>query len=126
MPVEDIQTSNDYELFCEGRLTDPHPFFHRLRREDPVHWSERLETWVLTRYNDVRSGHRDRRMASDRISVNMSGLPKTEQAKYSQLGEHVSNWLGFTDPPKHTRMRNLISDRFTQGLARIHRGRAFG
>ena len=123
MSAKDIQTSEEYDLFCEGRLADPYPFFHRLRREDPVHWSERLDTWVLTRYKDVRSGHRDRRMASDRVSVNMSPLSKAEQAKFSLLGEHVSNWLGFTDPPKHTRMRNLVSDKFTAELAEEMRGR---
>lgn len=32
---------------------DPYPLYGRLREEDPVHWSEPLDAWVLTRYDDV-------------------------------------------------------------------------
>ncbi len=33
--------------------TNPYPLYHRLREEEPVHWSELREVWVLTRYDDV-------------------------------------------------------------------------
>ena len=78
---------------------------------------ERLNSWMLTRYDDVLAATRDLRFASDRASVNMSALPAGERPRYRLLGEHVSNWLGFTDPPKHTRMRNLVSKTFTSVLA---------
>ena len=29
-------------------LRDPFPIFRRLREDDPVHWSPRLKSWVLT------------------------------------------------------------------------------
>ena len=123
MSTNDIQTLEEYELFCDGRLADPYPLFHRLRSEDPVHWSERLNSWVLTRYDDVRAASRDQRFASDRASVNMSALSEPDRTRLRPLGEHVSNWLGFTDPPKHTRMRNLISKTFTSKLAEDMRAR---
>ena len=121
--ADDIQTLEDYDLFCERRLADPHPLSRRLRSEDPVHWSERLNSWILTRYDDVREAHRDLRLASDRISVTMSALPEAERKRFSLLGEHASNWLGFTDPPKHTRMRNLVSGTFNAQLAENMRNR---
>src|SRR5262249_40053267 len=34
------------------------------------------------------------------------------------LGVHVSNWLGYTDPPKHTRLKNLLRTTFTPALAK--------
>ena len=123
MPIAEIQALEDYDLFCDGRLPDPYPLFHRLRREDPVHWSERLNSWVLTRYDDLRTATRDPRFSSDRASVPMSGLSELDQSRLEPLGEHVSNWLGFTDPPKHTRMRNLISRTFTAELAERMRAR---
>src|SRR4051794_36243149 len=46
------QWLEEYDLFCEGRLDDPYPFLSQLRREDPIHWSEKLNCWVLTRYDD--------------------------------------------------------------------------
>lgn len=32
---------------------NPYPLYRQLRTEDPVHWSELLEAWVLSRYDDV-------------------------------------------------------------------------
>lgn len=107
----------DYDRYCEGRLENPYPLYHRLRTEDPVHWSDRLQSWMLTRYDDVLSANRDRRLASNRVSVNLAPLTEADRNRYKGLGDHVSNWLGFTDPPKHTRMRDMIGQTFNQGLA---------
>ena len=123
MATNDIQMLEEYDLFCDGRLADPYPFFRRLRGEDPVHHSERLDSWLLTRYDDVLAASRDRRFSSDRVSVNMSALSEPDRTRFRSLGEHVSNWLGFTDPPKHTRMRGLISGVFTPALAENMRDR---
>ncbi len=38
--------------------------------------------------------------------------------RYAPLREHVSNWLGFTDPPRHTRMRQLVATTVKSGLRR--------
>ena len=34
---------------------NPFPIFSRLRAEDPVHWSEPMKAWVVTRYDDVKA-----------------------------------------------------------------------
>jgi cytochrome P450 len=49
-------------------IADPYPTFHRLQAEDPVHWSEPLGGWVLTRYADVRAALNEPRLSSDRIT----------------------------------------------------------
>ncbi len=113
MPGTAITDLEDYKSFCEWGLSDPYPLMHRLRTEDPVHWNERIEGWMLTRYDDVLKSYRDPRLNSDRASINMRSLPESLRNKYQTLGEHVSNWLGFTDPPKHTRLRNLVGKAFT-------------
>ena len=50
---ETIDTHRDYKSFCHGDFADPYPLYHRLRENEPVHFSERLKTWMLTRYDDV-------------------------------------------------------------------------
>ena len=40
---------------------DPYPVYHQLRAADPVHWSEIMGSWVLTRYDDVVATMRDPR-----------------------------------------------------------------
>ena len=48
---------------------DPYPFFRRLREEDPVHWCEPMNLWLVTRYDDVLAGLRDPRLSSNRMSM---------------------------------------------------------
>src|SRR5258706_11712648 len=105
MNFDSIHSLEQYEQYCAARLADPYPLFHRLRREDPVHWCEPLNGWMITRYDDVLAGLRDPRLTSDRISLSMNAMPEPLRSEMNPLGIHVSNWLGFTDPPKHTRMR---------------------
>ena len=42
-----------YHLLDPEVLANPYPLFHRLRREDPVHWDVYLHAWIVTRYPDV-------------------------------------------------------------------------
>src|SRR6185295_5173409 len=48
-----------FDPFAPGALDDPYPQYALLRAEDPVHWSEKLKSWVLTRYDDVCTALRD-------------------------------------------------------------------
>jgi pimeloyl-[acyl-carrier protein] synthase len=116
--VSEVVASDDYRLFCEGRLADPYPLLGWLRRNDPVHFSPRLNAWIMTRYDDVLAGLLDRTMRNDRIAASMSALPANMQSSCAPLGEHVSNWLGYTDPPKHTRLRGRLRTTFTPSLAK--------
>jgi len=106
----------EYEQFCRGALADPYPLLHRLRTEDPVHWSERLNSWVLTRYADVYAAFLNPRLASSRVSIFVSELPETMRSQVAPLREHLSNWMLFSDPPNHTRLRNLLGKTFTPGI----------
>jgi cytochrome P450 len=56
-----------FDPFAPEALDDPYPQYARLRAEDPVHWSEKLRSWVLTRYEDVCAVLRDDvRFSADR------------------------------------------------------------
>jgi cytochrome P450 len=116
--IDELVSSNEYRLFCEGRLASPYGLLAWLRENDPVHFSPILSAWILTRYDDVYAGLRDARFKNDRVSASMSALPVEMQTSCAPLGEHVSNWLGYTDPPKHTRLRGLVRPTFTPALPR--------
>src|SRR5919106_4405592 len=93
-------------------IADPYPAFHRLQAEDPVHWSEPLGGWVLTRYADVRAALNEPRLSSDRITpfkTSASG----QRAGLGELLRLVGLWAVFTDPPVHTRLRGLMNLAFT-------------
>src|SRR5688500_8784199 len=93
-------------------IADPYPTFHRLQAEDPVHWSEPLGGWVLTRYADVRAALNDPRLSSDRITPFKSS-GSGQRAGLGELLRLVGLWAVFTDPPVHTRLRGLMNLAFT-------------
>jgi cytochrome P450 len=93
-------------------LADPFPIYRRLRAEDPVHWSPRLKSWVLTRYDDVRQVLLDREISSDRMRPFFATLPGPEAARIGDIIRYLSTWMVFRDPPEHTRLRRLTSKVF--------------
>jgi hypothetical protein len=121
MPVAEADL--DYAGFCAGTLQDPYPFFARLRARDPVHWSEPLNAWVLTRHDDIFAALSDTRLGYGRIGALMAPIAQDRRASLAPLEEHIGHWLGFTDPPQHTRLRKLVSGMFTPRLARDMRPR---
>src|ERR671915_429656 len=47
-----VTAIND-DLFASDVIADPYTYYGRLREEDPVHWNEKYELWVITRYDDL-------------------------------------------------------------------------
>jgi cytochrome P450 len=84
-----------------------------------VHWYAPLGAWLLTRYADVDAALRDARLSNTfgtalPASAQTAGGQtaagcETRQAIYT----FVANSLVFTDPPRHTRLRELVSKAFT-------------
>jgi len=85
---------------------DPYPFYHRLRAEDPVHRSS-LGPWLISRYADAHALLRDRRLGRD-FSVFLDA-----QMGDSPLRRMLGNTMLYNDPPRHTRLRTLVSKAFT-------------
>ena len=100
-------TSAEYQAFCRSELADPYPVLDELRRAEPVHWSAPLDGWVVTSYQEVIGALREPELRNDRVSINERAVPEALRPEYASLTTHLSNWLGFTDPPKHSQMREV-------------------
>ena len=98
--ARDWQSLNEYTLFCRGRLANPYPLYHQLRSEDPVHWSQQANSWILTRYDDVRFAlQHDPRLTAERLSLLLAQLPREVQAEVEPLRRLLSTWMQYYDPP---------------------------
>jgi cytochrome P450 len=104
-------------------VADPYPTLGRLREEDPVHWSEVLGGWVLTRYTDVRAALADPRLSADRITPFLARQPRTASEAVQALLRQVGLWVVFTDPPVHTRLRGALGRAFSARLIELRRSR---
>src|SRR3954451_3183887 len=99
-----------YHLLDPEVLANPYPLYHRLRREDPVHWDPYLHTWVVTRYADVVT-------VFQRFSAARTPTPEQLAAMglsaLTPLAQLMVRQMLFLDPPDHTRIRGLASKAFT-------------
>ena len=118
-----MKSQFDAHLLTQEYLQNPYRYYRELRENDPVHWSERLSAWLLTRYDDVVAALRDPRLLSGpRIPTYVTKLPEADRSAAQALIDHIGTWVGFIDPPDHTRLRALVSKVFTSRTVERLRG----
>ena len=104
-----------YNLVSPEALANPYPIYDELRRESPVHSSEGLRAWVLSRYDDVMAALHDPRLSSDRIQQfathQLRGLDVSVVADFLRI---VQRMMALQDMPQHTRLRKMVSESFTR------------
>ena len=85
---------------------DPFPAYARLRAEAPAYWNESLRFWALSRHADVLAGFKDWQRFSSRFGVAIDA---------GTFHENASATMSFLamDPPRHDRLRALVSKGFT-------------
>jgi cytochrome P450 len=115
--LEQLLSLAEYEAFCRVELDDPYELLDELRAIAPVHWSPVLGSWVVTSYDEVNHALRGDWLLHDRVEINLRGIPGPVRDGYGGLVTHISNWLGFTDGPKHSRMREVSRQLVNPGLA---------
>ncbi|MFG2760532.1 cytochrome P450 [Streptomyces wuyuanensis] len=90
---------------------DPYPLYAELRATAPVHFSSRLGSYVLTRFDDCAHVMRNPALfpAPDPASF-ASFMP--EHSEYDAFRVLVNSIVN-SNPPEHTRLRRLVSRAFT-------------
>jgi len=93
-----------WDPFTPELRDDPYPLWKRMRDEAPVWHNERHDFWALTRFHDIEAAHKDYEtfVSSHGTTVETMSPEPTE-----------TGMIIWTDPPKHTRLRKLVSRAFT-------------
>lgn len=107
---------------------DPYPTYARLRDEAPLYHNPDEGFWALSRHADVVDAFRDPARFSSANGVSL------DPSAYGPDAHRTSSFIAM-DPPRHGRMRGLVSRAFTprrverlepdiRDLARLHLDRA--
>ena len=88
---------------------DPYPLYDRLREIAPS-WPSIMGMRYLSRYDDCFEALRSPAFDMAVADTMAKSDPRYEGSAYLQSVEHM---LIFTNPPKHTRLRKLVSRAFT-------------
>lgn len=87
------------DLFSDDVRRNPYPLYDHFRRACPVMLEPTSGVWILFDYASVK------RVLDD---------PETFVSDTASVGAHPAPpWLVFTDPPRHTKLRAIISKAFT-------------
>jgi cytochrome P450 len=89
----------------------PYEHYAVLRDEDPVHWSQRLWGWVITRFDDVDAVLREPSMSSDIHNATPTPLVELELEGMIQHSRSASTVVHLDDPD-HSRVRRLMAEPF--------------
>ncbi|WP_291786566.1 cytochrome P450 [Cecembia sp.] len=82
---------------------DPFPFYKTLRDQYPCFWSDDVNMWILSRYDDIK-----------RAGVEWETFSSSEGNLVDELPGRSGSTLGTTDPPRHDRLRKLIQSAFAK------------
>ena len=106
------------DMFAPDVIVDPYTYYGRLRDQDPVHWNETYELWVITRHDDLVWLTRHHELFSSAVFKN-DPRPPYPAIDESDLGlyEYVRNYQGDQfiqhDRPEHLEMRRVVHGYFT-------------
>ena len=106
------------DMFTPDVIADPYAYYGRLRDEDPVHWNETYELWVVTAHADLVWLTRHHELFSSAVFKN-DPRPAYPAIDESDLGlyEYVRNYQGDQfiqhDRPDHLEMRKVVHGYFT-------------
>lgn len=102
-----------FNLLDPAAAQAPHPLYHRLRAEQPIHWSPQLQGWVLTRHADISHALRDSRLVAGPMTGQFERLPAEARQQLLPLRDAVNMWMGHTTHEGHLRFQSLLKRYFT-------------
>jgi len=111
VPIQD-------DMFAPDVIASPYDYYGRLRDQDPIHWNETYQLWVVTRYDDLVWLTRNHEMFSSAVFRN-DPRPAYPAIDESDLGlyEYVRNYQADQfiqhDRPAHLEMRRVMHSYFT-------------
>ncbi|MEM1387698.1 MAG: cytochrome P450 [Pseudomonadota bacterium] len=98
---------SSHDAFTNGA---PHNTFARLRREDPIHWTEYADGenyWSVTRHADILALNLDFKRLSSARGIRMEDQSEAEYLARRTFQE--------TDPPEHSATRRKVARAFSPG-----------
>ncbi len=112
-----VTTISD-DMFTPEVIQDPYRYYGRIRDEDPVHWNELYELWVITRHDDLVWMTRNHEQFSNAVMANdprpaYPAILESDVELYDYM--RAANQLRFIqyDRPEHLEMRKVVHTYFT-------------
>jgi cytochrome P450 len=103
----------DLEIVSPENLLNPHSLHHYLQQTDPVHWSDTLQAWFVTRHEDVAACFKDPRLSAVRTQLIEHQLQREEVHLIKDYIDVTGRMMLMKDGAEHAQMRRHANPRFT-------------
>lgn len=99
----------EYDLLDPEILSDPYPLYTELRAGGRLHWSDSLEGWAVTHYEDVHRALNAADLSIERYRPNLEATRAGSNPDPAEVAfyEDLQEWFTHADPPRHTRLRGI-------------------
>lgn len=106
------------DMFTPDAIADPYEYYGRLRDNDPVHWNELYDLWVITRHDDVTWMTRHHELFSSMVFKNdprpaYPAIDESDNALYEYVRQYQADQFIQFDRPDHLEMRKVVHGYFT-------------
>src|SRR6266542_3881245 len=113
-----MATAIQDDMFTPDVLADPYTYYGRIRDEDPVHWNETYELWVITRHDDLVWLTRHHELFSNAVFRNdprpaYPAIAESDQELYEYVRNYQADQFIQHDRPEHLEMRKVVHGYFT-------------
>ena len=93
-----------YDPYARAMQEDPFPTYHHFLEHEPCTYNPKLDFYALFRFEDVWDATLDWKTYSSSLGPTLENRGQIPGELFSIIG---------MDPPRHTRLRNLVSRGFT-------------
>lgn len=100
---------------AKTKYENPHPLYHQLRQINPVLWIPPARLWFVTGYDAVNDLLHNPAFGWGPAPYREGD--KRTPAELNLFEQLQGRWLLFQDPPRHTLMRKLVQQAFSQTVA---------
>ena len=99
-----------YDPYDADIDANPHPVWKRMRDEAPAYYNDQHDFWALSRYDDVNRALADNETYSSARGIVVEVIDTTPSAHDEPMTRPMMIMM---DPPRHDRLRKLVSRAFT-------------
>jgi unspecific monooxygenase len=119
----------DFDAYHPEFLANPYPVYSRLREESPVFFDENWDLTFFARHEHVLSILKDRarfgrdfrhRMSVDQVDPDL--YRRIYPPQWPTWTRYIRESFIDLEPPRHTRLRRLVSKAFTRQSSEAYRG----
>ena len=117
-----------FDAYDQAFQADPYPTYARLRDESPVFYDDAWDLTFIARYRDVSEILKDRdrfgrdfrhKLSVDEIDADLHR--RIYQPQWPTWTEYIRESFIDLEPPRHTRLRRLVSKAFTRRSSEVFR-----